>query len=90
MPLVFVDGKTYDHRETIKKFTDKENRRLFRWQPALKRWEAKIADSEIDELAEQVKTCCPGCSLHVDTDYRDPPVATPHERFGPPEEPPPF
>ena len=68
MTRCFIGGKTYPHRDAIKGIEDEQGQRVFRWEPNMKRWETKIPDDAIDELADTVKERCPGCELHVDTD----------------------
>lgn len=62
----YIDGKTYEHKETIKGIVDSKQNRVFSWDASMKEWVAKdVPDEGIDKLAEIVKRRCPGCSLRV-------------------------
>lgn len=67
MDEVFVEGKTFDHKDTIKDIKV-EDHRVFKWDMATKTWRAKVHDYEIDDLAEEVRERThQACKLRVVT-----------------------
>ena len=64
---VYIEGKTFEHKEAIKGIKLSDRPGIFQWDGSSKTWRAKVHDHEIDGLAEEVKEKCPGCDLHVVT-----------------------